>query len=102
MPTKKELEEQIVSLKDMLKKAGDELKTRLNDVEPDLGDNPYRAVGLFKDGTKYKFARIDYNPENNACKIVSIEDAARIPEAAHLAKHNLEEVIDEEIFKRLD
>lgn len=102
MPTKKELEEQVVSLKGMLKKVNEELKTRLNDVEPDLGDNPYRAIGLFKVGKEYKLARIDYNPENNASKVVSIDNASRVPEAAHMAKHSLEEAVEEEIIKRLE
>lgn len=101
MPTKKELEEQIVSLKDMLKKANDKLKETINATEPDLGDNPYRAIGLFKKDKVYKFARIDYNPSTGACKIFSMADASRVPEAAHMAEYNLEEVITEEIIKRL-
>lgn len=102
MATKKELEEQVVSLKEMLKKVNEELKTRLNDVEPELGDRPHKALGLFKDGKNYKLVTIDYNPENNACKVVSMEDASRVPEAAHMAKHNLEEAVEEQIIKRLE
>lgn len=102
MPTKKELEEQVVSLKGMLKKLNEELTTKLNDVEPDLGNKPYTALGLFKDNDKYKSIQIAYNPENNACKVINVENASRVPEASHMAKFNFEELVEDLIIKRIE
>ncbi len=102
MPTKKELEEQNMTLKNKIKELNKQLKESFNVKEPELGDKPYRAIGLFKDGKAYKFAKIDYNPETKASKIISLEDASRVPEAAHMAKYNLEEIISDEIIARLE
>ena len=103
MATKKELEDQVKQLKEKIKDLTNELKVSLSPKEDaDLGERPHRAIGLFKDKEAYKFARIDYNPETKATVFTSIEDASRVPDAAHLAKYNLEEIITDEIIARLE
>ena len=71
--------------------------------QADLGDNPQRALGLFKDEKgHYKFAKIDYDPSTGATLFVEQLDAARVPDAVHLAKFNFEELIDDEIINKLE
>ncbi len=100
MATKKELEEQLKTLKAKLKEALDQYKEASNKVDPNLGDNPHRALGLFYD-EGYKFARIDYNPETKSAELVSIEKASKVPNSMDLAKFEFENTVLKEIFNRL-
>jgi hypothetical protein len=100
MATKKELEEQLKTLKGKLKEALDQLKEATNKVDPDLGDSPQRALGLFYDNG-YKFARIDYNPETKSAELVSVEEASKVPDSMDLAKFEFENTVLEEIFNKL-
>ena len=100
MATKKELEEQLKTLKGKLKDALEQLKEASNKVDPDLGDSPHRALGLFYDNG-YKFARIDYNPDTKSALLVSVEEASKVPDSMDLAKFEFENTVLEEIFNKL-
>lgn len=102
MPTKKEQEEIIKSLKEKLKEVTSAWKEALDSKKGELGENPYTAIGLYKDDTGYKIARIAFNPENGSSEVISQTDASRVPEAYHLATHNLDKIITEEILPRLE
>jgi len=101
MATKKELEEQIKVLKGKIKQLSSELKEASSATNEDLGDNPQRALGLFKKNNKYHLARIDYNPETGAAELFSVADADRNPRSPELATFRFDEVAQEEIFERL-
>lgn len=102
MPTKAELEDQVKTLKGKLRDLAKELKESVAVKGDGLGDNPYTALGLFKDNGAYKFARVQYNPETKVAEIMSITDASRVPSSADLAKFNFEETVQEEIFSRVE
>lgn len=71
--------------------------------QEDLGDDPQRALGLFKDKNgHYQFAKIDYNPETGGTLFIERLEASRVPNAVHMAKFNFEELIDEEIISKLE
>lgn len=101
MATKKELEEQVKLLKKALKEAKEAFTEVSNKVDPDLGDSPKRALGLFFDGEGYKFAKIDYNPDTKSAELVSIDDASKVPLSVDLAKFEFENTVLAEIFNKL-
>jgi hypothetical protein len=100
--TKAELEVQIKTLKSKLKELAKEFKDAVTVGDADLGDNPYRALGLFTEKGDYKLVRFDYNPDTKAVKFVSVEDASRVPSAPHLAKFELQRILSEEVIQKLE
>jgi hypothetical protein len=101
MATKKELEEQMKTLKATIKELSGKLKESLNKTTPDLGESPRLALGLFFDGEAYKVARINYNPETKSTELLGIEDASRVPHSADLAKFEVRRLLQEDIFNKL-
>ena len=85
-----------------MKELTKEIKESLSIKSGELGNNTYRALGLYTEGKNHKIARFDFNPETKVVEFVSVEDASRIPEARHMAKFSFEKIIFEEVFKKLE
>ena len=100
MPTKKEMEDQLKVLKGTIKQLKSELKEVSSATNEDLGDNPERALGLFKKDGRYQIARIDYNPDTGAAEIFSVADSDKNPLSMELATFRFDETAQEEIFER--
>ena len=101
--TKAQLEDQIDLLKDKVRNLSKDLNASLTAPTGDLGEKPHKAFGLFKDDSgHHKFAKFLYNPETKVVEFEAIDDASRVPLSPDLAKFNLEELISDEIFKRLE
>lgn len=101
MPTKAELETQVKTLKAKLKELTQEFKESVVSQKAELGENPHQALGLYYDGTDYKLVRINYNPENRACEIDSINPASRLPNDISMAEMGFQKAYAEEMKKRL-
>lgn len=97
--TKKEILEQNEKLREIAK----EYKEKLESLEVQLSsteDLPLIAYSFFKTGNTYKKVKLNFHPETLKAKVVSIEDATRVPNSFSMTNMEAKRVLVEEILKQ--
>jgi hypothetical protein len=102
MSTKKELEDQIKTLKDKIKSLHSDLKESFASASSEVGEHPLTALGLVKIEGVYKIVRVLYNPLTKTTKLDSIFDADKNTKSAELATFRFDEKVQEEIFSKMN